>query len=228
MITYLACLKKFINYLVMRDGINGSGLLAAVGIAKASFSSAAASESRQKDTDRFKRVPTHAMVVKRHRQVIELLQQNIEDEFLLLKEEKALNFFLMQCRLNCRSQPILLSISTALAEIRQKAIRVQDDQFKFLDHLKQTYEQELGDVPHLIFGTKKGTQDRSLAREITATFVAKFGDNPNDVRFKANSIRKYREVRMQELSQNRSSPLLYFLSISVRRGTLNKQRRSTT
>ena len=217
MITYLACLKKFINYLVMRDGINGSGILAAVGIAKASFSSAAASESRQKATDRFKRVPSHGMVVKRHGQVIEILQQNLEEELLLLKEEKALNFFLMQCRLNCRSQPILLLTWTALVEIKQKgiiltnrhktgqyydvAIRVQDDQFKFLDHLKQTYMQELGQIPDLIFGTKKGTQDRSLAREITATFAAKFGDNPNDVRFNANSMRKYREVRMQELSQ---------------------------
>ena len=65
MITYLACLKKVINYLVMRDGINGSGILAAVEIAKASFSSSAASESRQKAADRFKRVPTHAMVAKR-------------------------------------------------------------------------------------------------------------------------------------------------------------------
>ena len=78
MITYLAWLKKFINYLVMRDGINGSGILAAVGIVKASFSSAAASESRQKATDHFKRVPSHAMIVKRHGQVIELLQLNIE------------------------------------------------------------------------------------------------------------------------------------------------------
>ena len=61
--------------------------------------------------------------------------------------------------------------------------------------------QELGKIPDLIFGTKKGTQDRSLAREITATFAAKFGDNANHVRFNANSIRKYREVRIQELSQ---------------------------
>ena len=155
--------------------------------------------------------------MKRHGQVIKLLQQNIENEFLLLKEEKALNFFLMQCKLNCRSQPIPLLTWTAQAEIKQKgiiltnrhktgqyydvAIRVQDDQFKFLDYMKHTYEQELGDVPDLIFGTQKGTQDRSLAREITSTFVAKIGDNPNDVRFNANSIRKYREMRMQELSQ---------------------------
>ena len=75
MITYLACLKKFINYFGMRDGINGSEILSAVGIAKASISSAAASESRQKATDRFKRVPSHEMVVKRHGQVIETLQQ---------------------------------------------------------------------------------------------------------------------------------------------------------
>ena len=111
------------------------------------------------------------MVVKRHGQVIELLEQNIEDEFLLLKEEKSLKFSLMQCRLNWRSQPILLLTWRALAEIRQKGIiltnphktgqyyeiatRVKDDQFKFLDHLKQTYEQELGDVPDLIFRTKK-------------------------------------------------------------------------
>ena len=114
MITYLACLKKFIN--------NGSGLLAAVGIEKASFSSAAASESRQKATDRLKRVSSHGMVVKKHGQVIEILQQNLEKEFLLLKEEKALNFFFMQCRLNCRSQPILLLTWTALVEIKQKGI----------------------------------------------------------------------------------------------------------
>ena len=157
------------------------------------------------------------MVVKWHGEVIEILQQNLEDEFLPLKEEKSLSFFQMQCRLNCRSQPILLSSWMELVEIVQKGIiltnrqktgqyydvvlRVQDDQFQFLDHLKQTYEQELWHIPDLIFGTKKGTQDRSLAREITATFVVKFGDNPNDVRFNANSIRKYREVRMQELSQ---------------------------
>ena len=51
---------------VMRDGINGSGILAAVGIAKAYFSSAAASESRQKATDHFKQVPSHGRFVKRH------------------------------------------------------------------------------------------------------------------------------------------------------------------
>ena len=208
MITYLACLKKFINYLVMRDGINDSGILATVGIGKASFSSAATSESRQKATDCFKRVPTHEMVVKRHGQVIEILQQNLE-EFLLLKEEKALNFFLMQCRINCRSQPILLLTLTALAEIKKKGIiltnrhktgqyydvpiRVQDDLFKFLYHLKQTYWQKLRDVPDLTFGTQKGPQDRNLASE--------YSDNPNDVRFNANSIRKYRVVRMQEVSQ---------------------------
>ena len=119
--------------------------------------------------------------------------------------------------MNSRSQSIILLTWAALVEFKQKginltnrhktgqnygeALRVQDDQFKLLDHLKQTYEQELGHIPNLIFGTKKGTQDGSLAREATATFVAKFGDNPNDVRFNANSIRKYREVRMQELSQ---------------------------
>ena len=174
MITFLSCLKKFINNLMMRDGINGSGILAA-GIAKASFSSAAASESRQKATARFMRVPSHEMVVKRDGQVIEILQQNLEDEFLLLKEEKVLNFFLIQCRLNFMSQPILLLAWTALGEINQKGIiltnrnktgqyynallRVQDDHFKFLDYLKQKYEQELEHIPDLIFGTKKGTQD---------------------------------------------------------------------
>ena len=50
-ITFWACLKKIINYLVMWDGINGSGFLAAVGIEKASFSSAAASKIRQKATN---------------------------------------------------------------------------------------------------------------------------------------------------------------------------------
>ena len=105
---YLAFLKKFINYTVMRDGINGSGILAVVGIAKASFRSATASESRQKATYHFKRVPSHGMAVKRFGRMIEILQQNLEGKFLLLKEKKSLNLLRMQCRLNCRSQLILL------------------------------------------------------------------------------------------------------------------------
>ena len=56
----------------MRDDLNRSGILATVDIAKASSSSAAASESIQKATDRFKRVLSHEMVVKRRGQVIEI------------------------------------------------------------------------------------------------------------------------------------------------------------
>ena len=116
-------------------------------------------------------------------------------------QEPAKPTFNLEALVEIKQKGIILTNRHKTSQYYDVAIRVQDDQFKFLDHLKQTYMQELGKIPDLIFGTKKGTQDRRLAREITATFAAKFGDNPNDVRFNANSIRKYREVRMQELSQ---------------------------
>ena len=121
MITYLACLQKIINYLVKRDGIKGSGIQAAVCFVKAFLSSTAASEGGQKATDPCKGVPTHEKIVKRHGKVIEILQQNLKDEFLLLEKQKALIFHLTLCRLR-KSQPILILTWTALAEIKQYGI----------------------------------------------------------------------------------------------------------
>lgn len=217
-VTYLASLKKFVDYLVIRDNIDAARIQAAMNEVKGIYSTSAAADSRRKADERFKLVPSHNIVVTRHEQVLKLLQENLEEESLSLKEEKALNYFLLQARLNCRNQPIMNLTWEMLEEIQRNgsvltskhktgqyydvALRVEPDQIPLLYHLRGTYRRELGTVPVLIFATRKGTADRSIASEIYQVFAAKFGDSATAIRFNSNSMRKYREGRMQQLRQN--------------------------
>ena len=217
-LTYLACLKKFVDYLVIRDNIDAARIQAAMNEVKSIYTTSAACDSRRKADERFKLVPSHNIVVARHEQVLKLLQENVEEESLSLKEEKALNYFLLQARLNCRNQPIMNLTWEMLEEIQRSgsvstsrhktgqyydvALRVEPDQIPLLYHLKETYRREFQAVPVLIFSTQKGTADRSMARGISEVFAAKFGDRATDIRFNSNSMRKYREGRMQQLRQN--------------------------
>ena len=211
-LTYLACLKKILDYLVIRDNIDAARIQAAMNEVKSICTTSAACDSRRKADERFKLVPSHNIVVARHEQVLKLLQENVEEESLSLKEEKALNYFLPQARLNCRNEPIMNLTWEMLEEIQRSrsvltsrhdvALRVEPDQIPFLYHLKETYRREFQAVPVLIFSTQKGTADRSMAREISEVFAAKFGDRATDICFNSNSMRKYREGRMQQLRQN--------------------------
>ena len=93
-LTYLACLKKFVDYLVIRDNIDAARIHAAMNEVKSIYTTSAACDSRRKADERFKLVSSHNIVVTRHEQVLKLLQENVEEESLSLKEEKALNYFL--------------------------------------------------------------------------------------------------------------------------------------
>ena len=127
----------------------------------------------------------------------------------LYNETKALHDeALHDCiRLNCRNQPIMNLTWEMLEGIQRNgsvltsrhktgqyydvALRVeQPDQIPHLYHLKKTYRREFQAVPVLIFYTQKGTGDRSMAREISEVFAAKFGDRATDIRFNSNSMRK--------------------------------------
>ena len=118
-LTYLACLKKFVDYLVIRDNIDAARIQAAMNEVKSIYTTSAACDSRRKADERFKLVPSHNIVVARHEQVLKLLQENVEEESLSLKEEKALNYFLLQARLNCRNQLIMNLTWEMLEEIQR-------------------------------------------------------------------------------------------------------------
>ena len=219
-LTYLACLKRFVDYLVIRDNIDAARIQAAMNEVKGIYPTSAASDRRRKADERSKLVPTHNLVVTRHEQVLKLLQENVEQErSISLKEEKVLNYFLLQARLNCRKQPIMNMTWEKLKEIQRSgsvltsrhktgqyydvALRVEPDQIPLLYHLKETYRRKFQAVSSRIFSSQKGTADRRMAREISEVFAAKFGDRAIDIRFNSNSMRKYREGRMQEPRQNK-------------------------
>ena len=62
---------------------------------------------REGAKERFAQVPTKQQVNKRQRQVIEALTNDLDDKKLSLNFLKALNFFLLQVRLNVRPGPLL-------------------------------------------------------------------------------------------------------------------------
>ena len=63
--------------------------------------------SKENKKDKFSRVPSQHQVTKRLQQVIEVLDRDLEEKNLTTTTLKALNFFLLQCRLNVRPGPIL-------------------------------------------------------------------------------------------------------------------------
>ena len=220
-VTYLCALKKFTDYIVIRENVDGTRINAALDEVKGIFQSSAVIDSRKRATERFQKVPRHEIVVTRHEQVLKILQQNLdaaEDERLSLKEEKTLNYFLLQSRLNCRSQPVLDLTWEKLEEIKSKgsiltsrhktgqyydvALRVEQDQIPLLEKLKETYTREQTVIPPFIFATRTGKKDRSMSKQIQEIFQQRFGDKPEKVKFNSNSIRKYREERMQQLRKD--------------------------
>ena len=77
--------------------------------------------------------------------------------------------------------------------------------------------------PRSDFCNEKRLARQNLSREITATFVAKFGDNANNVQFMANSLQTYKQVRVQELTQKQIiSPAWKFLNWIVGSSSIKK------
>ena len=57
-LTYLACLKKFVDYFVIRDNIDAARIQAAMKTVKGIYTTSAACDSRRKADKRFKLVPS--------------------------------------------------------------------------------------------------------------------------------------------------------------------------
>ena len=125
----------------------------------------------------------------------------------------------MQVRLNCRSGPILelswtdcrtiFETDEPLQTDRHKtgkyylvSLYVHRDQQKFLEKQKQSFEKEYGISPYYVFSSSKNKVEKSISKRLQEVFAKFFNDNPEEVRFNANSIRKYWERRWLTLKNN--------------------------
>ena len=164
----------------------------------------------------FSKVPSHAVLSQRKTDVIERLSEDLQSKTLSLNNLKALNFFLMQVRLNTTSGPILKlkwetfenKLSKGLVHetddhktghVYDVALMIQPDQVEFLWELKRRCEQESGQQQALIFANGKNNVETRMPQLLNLAFAELFGDDPSEVRFNANSIRKFWEMRVRQM-----------------------------
>ena len=92
-LTYLACLKKFVDYLVIRDNIDAARIQAAMNQVKAIYTTSTACKSRRKADERFKLVPSHNIVVVRHEQVLKHCRKKLRKRVLIWRIRPSITSF---------------------------------------------------------------------------------------------------------------------------------------
>ena len=224
---YMSQLKVFLDYChtyekrQMKKEFCLPSMQKALRDARRKFAPNLARCSKENKKDKFSRVPSLQQVTKRQQQVIEVLERDLEEKNLTTTTLKALNFFLLQCRLNVRPGPIL-NVTWECFDSHLKAghvyetsdhktgkfydvaVRIEADQIAFLDELRERMKSEYPTMPSLMFANTKSQQETKMSYLISDTFTELFQDDPNLVRYNANSIRKFWEMYMAglELSQN--------------------------
>ena len=164
----------------------------------------------------FAKVPSHALLRLRKQNVIDLLKKDLEEKKLNLLQLKALNFFLMQVRLNTRSGPLLklkwqqfenilkkgLTLETddhKTGHVCDVCLRLEKDQIQFFEEMRSRTVELYGHETEFVFSNSKFTQETRMAQLLCMTFQELFGDDPDEVRFNANSVRKFWEKRIQAI-----------------------------
>ena len=122
----------------------------------------------------------------------------------------------MQTRLNVRPGPILnitwkcvdshLKLGRYLETNEHKtgryfdvAISMEKDQIQFMEELRISMQEEFGQLPPFVFINDKHAPETKIATLINEAFVDMFGDDPNNERFNANSIRKIWEMHVKRI-----------------------------
>ena len=221
MLNYLAAFSNFVDYCFLfefsgdrrRDHVTMNG---AIKNARKAYSTAAIKDYRFVAQETRAKVPTRSLVCKRLKGSFKLLEENLIESNLSYKEQQALNFYILQVRLNTRSGPILQLDWNDLALIEQTEepvatdrhktgkyfavhLFVQEDQKTLLKKMRDCFFSENGLESQFIFASKKNKVERSISRHLQETFQDLFGDSPSEVRFNANSIRKFWERRWKEI-----------------------------
>ena len=156
---YLAQFKTFLNYCdayekrKMNKHFCLTTMLKALRDTKRKYANSLAKYTKETKKERLKRVPSLQQVVQRTRQVCEVLANDLEEKKLSVSTLKALNFFLLQTRLNVRPGPILnitwkcfdshLKLGRYFETNEHKtgkyfdvAISMEQDQIQFMEELR--------------------------------------------------------------------------------------------
>ena len=228
-VIFLSKLSNFVDFCFLYlDGVqekdvgNSTIMHSSIKEARRAYRKKADKAYRQVRKDLRARVPSGNLVRERAKNAVEVLHAESSGEKIIpYKHLQALNFFILQSRLNVRSGPILNftweefekiceSNKPVSSEFHKTAqyydvfIFVLDDQRQFLRRLKLQFQREFNSPSKYVFASSKGTKERSISRHIQETFRVMFGDDPQVVKFNANSIRKYWEKRWQSIKNNHS------------------------
>ena len=219
MLNYLAIFSNFVDYCFLySDGVSNrmerehSTMLAAIKSVRKAFSTAAIKNYRTTAKQLRARVPSIALVRNHQKLALSHLKDNLATSTLTYKQQQALNFFVLQGRLNVRSGPLLaltwedvkyIEENSVLETDRHKTgkfytlyLKIKADQIPLLYKLKETFADENDSMESkYVFSSKQNKIERSISKHIQEFFFTLFGDDPNEVRFNANSIRKYCERR---------------------------------
>ena len=220
MLNYLAAFTSFVDYCFLfefpGDSTNHVTMNGAIRNARKAYSTAATKNYRVVAQEMRAKVPSRSLVCARYTSILQLLEKNLVESTLTYKEQQALNFFVLQVRLNTRSGPLLdlnweefqviEETDEALTTDKHKTgkfylvhLYIQEDQRPLLKKMRDTFMTENGVESKFVFASKKNKVEKSISRHLQQTFHDLFGDNPSDVRFNANSIRKFWERRWKIL-----------------------------
>ena len=220
MVLYLTHFRMFVKYVHAyersRYPFDLECMLHAIQELRTSVSRDLAKGKRKAKRAMFAKVPSHKLLRLRKQNVINLLKKDLEEKNLNLQQLKALNFFLMQVRLNTRSGPLLklkwhqfentlkkgLTLETddhKTGHVYDVCLRLEKDQIQFLEEMRSRTIQLYGHSTDLVFSNSKFTQETRMAQLLSMTFQELFGDDPDEVRFNANSVRKFWEKRIQAM-----------------------------
>ena len=111
MLNYLAAFTSFVDYCFLfefpGDSRNHVTMNGAIMNARKAYSTAATKNYRVVAQEMRAKVPSRSLVCERYTSILKLLEKNLVESTLTYKEQQALNFFVLQVRLNTRSGPLL-------------------------------------------------------------------------------------------------------------------------
>ena len=111
MLNYLAAFTSFVDYCFLfefpGDSRNHVTMNGAIRNVRKAYSTAATKNYRVVAQEMRAKVPSRSLVCERYTSILKLLEKNLVESTLTYKEQQALNFFVLQVRLNTRSGPLL-------------------------------------------------------------------------------------------------------------------------
>ena len=106
------------------------------------------------------------------------------------------------------------------------AISIESDQIVFMLELRYRMEKEYGSTPKFVFSNSRMTQETRIANLITDCFSEIFKEKGDEVRFNANSVRKFWEKRVSQMQLEPNQREAHFAQTAHSEATASKHYRS--